>query len=176
MRVTISGPIGSGKTTVGKILADRMGLGFFSGGQIFRESARQARMSLEQYGKLAENNPDIDRRQDDLQIEVLRNNDNMVFESRLAGWLAGTNDIRAVKVYLDAPRDVRIRRVSGREGSDFQKEMEEMKRREDSEVARYRKYYGIDFRDWQGYDLRIDTSNMTADEVSNRIMEFCNVH
>ncbi len=172
MRITISGPIGSGKTTVGKLLSSYLGIKFLSGGQIFRESARKMGLSLEDFGRLAESDPTLDKRQDKLQLDLLRKNEDVVFESRLAGWLAGTNGLKAIKIFIDAPLEVRAERVCRRESIRDDSGIEKMKARDESDRFRYSKYYGVDYSTWPGYDLRVDTSILTAEEVAKKILEF----
>ncbi|MCL4328804.1 MAG: cytidylate kinase family protein [Candidatus Thermoplasmatota archaeon] len=172
MRITISGPIGSGKSTVGKLVAEKLKFTFFSGGEIFRMSARKAGLSLEEFGRRAETDPSIDREQDRIQVEIISQHSDIVFESRLAGWLASENKIDAVKIYLDASLEERVRRVSSREGGKYEGEAGAINRREESELKRYNSYYGVNFKEWGGYDLKIDTTEMSPVEASNRIVSF----
>ena len=51
MRITISGPPGSGKTTVCKLIAERLDLKVVISGNIFRQMARESRMSLADFGR-----------------------------------------------------------------------------------------------------------------------------
>ena len=54
MNITISGLPGSGKTTVAEILQGQLGMRYVSTGQIFREKAKTANMSLSNFGMFRE--------------------------------------------------------------------------------------------------------------------------
>ncbi|MEE3477591.1 MAG: AAA family ATPase, partial [Methanomethylophilus sp.] len=60
MRITISGPPGSGKTTVCGKLSEALGLKAVVFGQVFRQLAAEKGLTLVELGKLAEQDPQID--------------------------------------------------------------------------------------------------------------------
>jgi len=76
-----------------------------------------------------------------------------------------------VKVLIDAPLAVRAERIAGREGKSVKEATKEVKERERSERARYSKVYGIDVRDTSTFDLVVDSSDKTPDEVARLIEE-----
>jgi cytidylate kinase len=41
-----------------------------------------------------------------------------------------------------------------------------------SDDLRYKKYYGLDYKDKTHYDLLIDTSKLNAEEVANAIIKY----
>ena len=169
MRVTISGPIGSGKSTVGKQLASRLSYKFISGGVFFRSLAKDHGMSIEEFNRYAESRPEIDEKQDKMILEFLRDNDNIVLESRLAGWLCIRHNLEAFKIFLNASFNTRVQRVSYRDHDNETGEM--VKLREESEYLRYKKFYGIDYSLTGIYDLVIDTDTLSVEEVVNKIYE-----
>ena len=171
MRITISGPPGSGKTTVAGILAQKLGFKLVSGGYIFREMAKEHSMDIVEFSKYAENNWDVDREIDRRLVEIAKENNNVIIDSRLSGWLAYLNRIPAFKVYLKASLPVRIERIGKREGGELEKIREETIYREKSEKLRYRKIYNINFEDLSIYDLIVDSDNLTPEEIAKIIME-----
>jgi cytidylate kinase len=72
MRIAISGPPGSGKTTVSEIVSERMGYRLVLVGQIFREMASERGVDLETFGRFAEEDETIDRELDARMVAVAR--------------------------------------------------------------------------------------------------------
>ncbi len=171
MRVTISGPIGSGKSSVGKKLASLLGYEFYSGGTFFRQLASQHGMTLEDFNTYAEKHKEIDLQQDDLILDFMQSHDNVVVESRLVGWLCFSNNVESFRIFLDAPFTVRALRVSGRENIDHEIVRRRVHEREASELKRYRDFYDLDYREGRFYDLVINTEKLSVDQVVKRIYE-----
>jgi cytidylate kinase/H/ACA ribonucleoprotein complex subunit 4 len=168
-RITISGPPGSGKSTVGSMLAKRMNVYYISAGDIFRKVAKENHLSLEDLGALAEKDWDIDRYLDNQMLEKLRTHESGVFEGRLTGYLSYMNDIPSIRIYLSCSPDIRIRRIMKRENKDRKTVEREVMERERSERKRYKQIYGFDIQDLSIYHYVIDSSRMTPEEVVNRI-------
>ncbi|WP_247001534.1 (d)CMP kinase [Halosolutus gelatinilyticus] len=168
MLLTVSGPPGSGKSTTAELLADAFDLDHVSGGDIFRELADERGYTPLEFNKLAEENDQIDRDLDRRLHEIAVEEDGLVLESRLAGWLAGEHaDFR---FWLDAPADVRGERIAEREDKDPVRATEETKAREASEAQRYAEYYGIDIRDLTIYDLSVNTARWEPDAVLDMLV------
>ena len=167
--ITISGTPGSGKSTIGKILKKRLNLNYVYSGQIFRETAKKYKMTLEEFGRFCENNEKIDRELDKEQLDLLKKG-NVILEGRLAGWIAYNNNIKSLKIILNADLKIRISRIIEREAGDYNKRLKEILSREKSEQKRYKKYYNIDIKDTSIYDLIIDTSNKSPKEIADIIV------
>ncbi|WP_247729266.1 (d)CMP kinase [Halovivax limisalsi] len=168
MLLTVSGPPGSGKSTTAALLAEHFGLDHVSGGDIFRELADERGYTPLEFNKLAEENDEIDRDLDRRLREVAIERDDLVLESRLAGWLAGEHaDFR---FWLDAPAHVRGERIAEREAKDPTDATEETRAREASEAQRYREYYGIDIEDLKLYDLSVNTARWEPDAVLDMLV------
>jgi cytidylate kinase len=172
--ITISGLPGTGKTTVAKLLEKRLGLRYVYSGEIFREMAKKYKMSLEEFGKYCETHQAIDKKLDRYQLGILRKG-NVIVEGRISGWLAYQNHIPAVKVLLDADINVRADRIVKREQGDVEKRKKEILDREKSEATRYKKYYGIDVRNTSIYDVIVDASEKTPEEILEIIIEHLEV-
>jgi cytidylate kinase len=160
--ITVSGPPGSGVTTLCEGLAEAMDCGFISGGEVFRELADERDMSLSQFIAKASENEDIDRAVDRRLRTIAEKwgaaNKAFVLESRLAGWLAGNRaDLR---FWLDAPEEIRVDRTADREEIGA-----EMRVRDVIDVKRYESYYGIDLSDRSIYDLCINTARWTPENT-----------
>lgn len=160
MIIAIGGPIGVGKSTVARGLAERLGIPCISAGGVFRELAVRRGISVVELNRLAEGDPSIDRDLDRLQAELSRSGP-CVVESRLAGWMVEAD----FKVWLDAPLEVRAARVAGREGKDAEGAREELLVRERSEWSRYKALYGIDITDRAPFHLVVDTSRWNPEVI-----------
>lgn len=167
MIITLSGPPGSGTTTVGKKLARKLKIQYLAVGEIFRRMAKEKKMTLEEFSKLAETNPDFDKEIDLRQTREASKKD-IVLDSRLSGWLIKSANL---KVFLKAPLETRIARVAKRDKISEDESFIEVKMREESEKKRYREYYDINIDDLRIYDLVIDTLKWNADEVASIILK-----
>src|SRR3546814_8567560 len=97
---TISGLPGSGTTTVSRLVADALGLERVPGGEVFRQLAAEADMSLAEFGAYAAAHPEIDIELDRRLTERARLG-GCIIESRLAGWLVTRASLRAVRGWVD---------------------------------------------------------------------------
>ena len=143
-----------------------------SSGEFFRQMAKERDMTLEEFGELAENNIEIDKKVDDRMISTAE--PGMVLEARLTGHLMKRSEKEAFKVWIEASLDTRVRRIIEREGyTEDEKEdlKERVKKREASESKRYKKYYDIDINDTSFYDLVISSEENNPEEIVEEIME-----
>ncbi len=171
MRIAISGPPGSGKTTICMLVANRLDYDFVLVGQLFRQMAEERKLDLGTFGRLAEEDETIDKDLDERMVALARANENIVLEGRLAGPMLKGRKVPVFAVYVDAAEDIRIQRVAQREGREVEAVLKEMRTRERSEKKRYKAYYGIDPTDKAFYDLWVDSSNTRADRIADMIVE-----
>jgi cytidylate kinase len=168
MLITVSGPAGTGKTTTARTISESLGYDYVSGGDIFRSMADEQDMTLLEFNQFAEGNEQIDRDLDRQLRETARSRDDLVLESRLAGWMAGEHaDFR---LWLDAPLSVRAKRIAEREEISVEQAREETQARAESESLRYQEYYGIDIDDRSIYDLSVNTSRLDPTGVAKVIL------
>ena len=156
MLITVSGPAGSGKSTLARSLADALDYEHVSGGDIFRSLAEERGMTPLELNKAAEKDAQIDRDLDRRLRDIAAERDNVVLESRLAGWMAG--EYADMKLWLTAPLSARADRIAQRENKPFEQARTETEERSESEAQRYAAYYDIDYDDLSIYDLAINTA------------------
>ncbi len=173
MIITISGKPGSGKSTVAKRLAKRLGYRHYSVGDFMREIAKEKKISLLELSKIAEQGIETDRKLDDMQIK-LGGQDNFVLDSRL-GWHFLPSSL---KIFLEvdektaAKRIYRDMRKEEKENMTIEDTKNSLRKRIESERERYRKYYSLDPYDKRHYDLAIDTSNISPEKIIAKILNF----
>ncbi|HOT07497.1 MAG: cytidylate kinase [Methanosaeta sp. PtaB.Bin039] len=152
MIITISGPPGSGTSTLARALAAELGLRYVNSGEIFRRMATEKGITLKELGRLAEKGPEVDYLIDDAQRELAREGGG-IFEGRLSGHVLEAD----LKIMLKTDLRVRAERIARRENKLFEDSLAESRSREECEARRYKKYYNIDMDDCTVYDLVIDT-------------------
>jgi len=170
MRIAISGPPGSGKTTVCTLVAKTMDCESLLVGQIFRQMALERKVSLDTFGRLAEEDETIDRDLDKRMVTIAGSKKDIVLEGRLTGALLKARNISVFSVYVDASEEIRAKRIAGREQKPVDLVTKEMRKRERSERKRYLAYYGIDMSNRSIYDLWIDSGNKTAEEIASIVV------
>jgi predicted cytidylate kinase len=168
--ITISGLPGTGTTTIAKLLEKKIKIPYVYTGDIFRSLAQKHEMSLVEFGFYAEKHPEIDNELDEQQLTLLQKG-NVILEGRLAGWIAHKNQIPATKIMLIAETAIRAKRIVQREGGDVKNQADQIQIREQSEKKRYKKYYDIDSNNLSIYDIVIDTSTLTPDEIVQKILD-----
>jgi len=170
MRLTISGPPGSGKTTACELLSGALDKKAVVFGTLFRELASERGLTLAELGEIAERDGSIDEMIDSRIVNIARENDNIILESRLAAHMTERNGIPAFRIYLDASPEVRAKRIGKRDGETEEEAVRATAERQASEERRYRMYYGIDINDKSVYDLVINTDSIGPDEVLRTIL------
>ena len=164
-KITIFGLAGTGTTSAGKLLAEKLGYKFVSSGNMFREMAKENGIALNEFEEMTNNDPKFDSELDKKIKEFGEKDDNFVVESRLAWYFIPDS----IKVKLICDFDERIRRVAARDKIPFEEAREHNKFRDKKIAERYAKYYGImDFND-DKFDLVIDTTNTPIPEVVSKI-------
>jgi cytidylate kinase len=168
--VAVAGLPGTGTTTLCRLLSARLDLPHVYAGQFFRQMAKERSMDLVQFGEYAEHHPEIDQQLDARMIEVARKR-GVILEGRMVAWQLHQADAGGLRVLLEAPEDVRARRVANREGiTDVDKVLVENRHREASEAKRYREFYGFDPNDPRHYDLVISSHDKTPEEIASLVI------
>ncbi|MCI0479169.1 cytidylate kinase family protein [Candidatus Uhrbacteria bacterium] len=178
MIITLSGAPGSGKTSVAKLLAQRLGVPFHSVGGLRGEMALERGVTVDELNRIGEDDRSTDELVDELQRRLGETEDDFVIEGRLSWHFIP----RSFKVYLDCDPKEAARRVfasrrleEGRDDEPPYATVEDAERaiaaRVASDVLRYRRHYGIDYRDTSHYDLVVDTTESPGPEaVADRIL------
>jgi len=178
MIITISGKAGSGKSTVAKLLSEKLKLRRYSIGDLMRAMASDRGTGLLELNKLAEKDKSIDFELDERLKELGRAKNNFVVDGRLTAFFIPTAQVR---VFLDTDDKVRAERImKDKREQEKSKSVNEMikkiRDREESEKKRYRQYYGVNYLDKKLYNLFVDTTELNPDEVVEKIIKFVKNH
>ncbi len=173
MIISISGTMGSGKSTLAKRLAKKLNFDYFYMGQIFRDLAKKRNMNLRKYLEFGETDPNIDKEVDDYQKKLSKTNDNFVIDGRVSFYIIPNS----IKLYIYSNIEVGAERIFSdlknnplRNEGNFKSAEEvekEIKKRLKTDKKRYKKYYNIDVFNPNNFDLAIDTSDLSREEVFN---------
>ncbi|MEM4267345.1 MAG: cytidylate kinase family protein [Candidatus Woesearchaeota archaeon] len=175
MIIVLSGKPGSGKSTVGRLLAKKLGYKFYSMGDFRGKLALERGLTVDQLNAIGEKEFWTDKLADDYQKRLGESENNFVMDS----WLGFYFIPRGVKIFLDVNPDVAAKRVfmDQREDEEKQKSVEDVKEMLSKRVIqtqkRYYKYYGIkNIYDKKHYDAVIDTTKLSPEQVIEKILSF----
>ncbi len=185
MIITLSGTPGSGKSTIAKILAQKLNCERVYAGGIFRQWAKEKNMTVEEFNIYVKSHPEIDQKLDTsvaaLAREMTFKGKDVIAEGRpLYHFLP-----ESIKIFITVDSKEGARRILKDLNNKATKEarnqqeassLEEMEKlnieRENQEDKRYKKVYHINFRDPSNFDLIIDTTKITAEQVAEKILKF----
>ncbi len=174
MIITVSGNPGSGKSSVSRLLAKKLGFRHYSVGDLMRTLAKRRGISLLDISRKAEKDRSIDIELDKMQTDLGKKQDNFIIDSRLGFHFIS----HSVKVFLEVRDEVAAERIfkdlkrDERENTSLEKTLENIKRRKKSERLRYRRYYSLDCYNKKQYDLILDTTHLSIEQVVEKILEF----
>ena len=166
--ITVGGPHGTGKSTYALALAEALKLRYVCAGELFRELAKEKKMSLEDFSAFAAKDPTIDRIIDERTKTEARQG-GVVVDAQLAAWMV--KDLATLKLLLTAPDNVRFKRIADRDRTTLAVARKETLTRESIQRHRYNEYYGINTDDLTIYDLKIDTSLYPREKTKHVIID-----
>lgn len=185
MIITISGTPGSGKSTIAKILQQKLSAERIYVGGIRRELARKKGLTLVELNEYAKTHPETDVDVDKEAAAEARKLDKqgktVIVEGRTQYYFLP----ESIKIFIKVDEEEGTKRI----WKDLQNEQtrternegditssEQMKKRirqratEDNK--RYLKYYGINPADESQYDFILDTTKITAEEGAQKILTY----
>lgn len=164
MIIAISGMSGSGKNTVGEIVAKKLGMRTIE--YTFKDYAKEMGIDLMEFQKMARKDEKIDKEFDKRQVTAA-NKGNCVITTWLGPWMVKKANLR---IWLDANEETRARRISGRETMTKAQALAHLRKRDKDNVDRYRKLYGIDIRSREIFDIIINTEKFSPEEIADAIV------
>jgi predicted cytidylate kinase len=174
MIITISGKPGSGKSTVAKIIAAKLGLNKYSIGDLRGKMALDRGITIDELNEVGEKEDFTDKKADEYQEKLGKDEDNFVIDGRLSYYFIP----HSIKIFLDVDDYVGAQRIFSikREDEEQEDSIEELKnrlsKRVESDHKRYQKYYSIDFEDKVNFDIIIDTTDISTEKTADKILSF----
>lgn len=172
--ISIAGELASGKGAVSNILMERLNYGIYRNGEYARKLAKEMNMDITSFNEYLKKHPEIDRKIEKSATEYASKNDNFIIDARL-GWYAVPESF---KVYLTVDIDEAAKRAfnddkrkSTENFATIEEQKEDLIKRYNLENERYFKLYNVHKEDLNNYDLVLDTTNSTPEEIAQKIQE-----
>ncbi|MEK7495149.1 MAG: cytidylate kinase family protein [Patescibacteria group bacterium] len=167
-KITISGKICTGKTTLLKSLQKKLHWPIFMTGKLFREYVKKNQLNLDQ---VEEQNDEVTKKIDYQVRDRIYSPGNLIID----GWMSGimANDLpNVLKVLLICKDDIRYQRFASREKIDINEAKKRVEERQSNWLNKLEKIYNRnDFIEPKNYDLIIDTSDISSQEVLKKVFE-----
>ncbi len=174
MLITMWWKAWSGKGTVSKLLAKELWYEIVSIWDMKRKLAAEMWINIIEFNKMwddPEKSAEFDLKYEEYQ-QNLKLTDNIILDSRL--WFYAQP--KAFKILLDVDEEVAGERIFNAERetdkhANKKHAVDEAKERNSSDEARYMKLYNVDLWNPNNYNLVIDTSERTPEEVLQIILD-----
>lgn len=175
MHITITGNLGSGKSTISKIIQEKYGFEIYSTGTIQRNLAKELGKSTLEMNQLMCNDPQYDNMIDDATTRTARENihKDIIFDSRLA-W----NFVeKSFKVFVSVAIDEAAKRVFNDSRGDVEKytsledTKNQLKARAQTENIRFKDMYDLEYFNFSNYNLIVDSSYNSSEEIAKIVMD-----
>lgn len=174
--ITVSGELGSGKSTVARLLSEKLGVPLTSTGAMQREIAARRGMSTLELNRQAEQEQSLDHQIDAVTREIGVRNTPCIVDSRMAWKFIPS----ALKVFLTvdevvaAQRVMSGARVAESHTEDLRSAIEANRARRQSEIRRFTQLYNVVPTDWDHFDLVVNSTALSPEEVCSAILQFNN--
>lgn len=174
MHITLTGNLGSGKSTICKILQEKYGFEIYSTGKVQRKLAEEMNLTVLEMNQLMCSDSKYDSMIDDATMRLSRDNQdkNIVFDSRLAWHFVE----QSFKVFLMVSLDVAANRVmnDSRGAVESYKSVEDAREqlamRAANENARYKDLYDVEYFNFGNYNLVLDSTYSTPEIIAEVLM------
>jgi cytidylate kinase len=163
MIIAISGLSGSGKNTLGELLARELGYTIVC--PTFKDLAKKEGIPLMEFQKKAEKDPEIDKKFDALLKEQAV--EDCVVTTWLGPWIVDAD----FRIKVHASPETRAERIAKRDGMSFEDALKHVRERDESNRKRYKKIYGIDIYDESIFDAVLDSGKNNPQQLLKKSLE-----
>ncbi len=177
MIITLTGLPGAGKSTIAKLLSERLNMPWYSMGDLRGKLAAERGMTIDEFNQLGEKEAFTDHDIDAYQTKLGKEQDDLIIDGRLSWHFIP----HSFKIFLDVNEDEAARRIfeASKQGLRTDEKpyvsAEEVKQRVRDRLAsdqkRYQQYYNLDYLDRHNYDLVLDTTTMTPESIIQAILD-----
>ena len=175
MHISIAGRLGSGKSTICNILNAKYGYQIYSTGEIHREIAKQQNVSTLEMNKLMTKDTGHDFNIDDAvtKISIDKSGETIIFDSRMA-WKFAQNSFKVFVVVdplVAATRVMQSPRGQEEVYTGVEDARQKLIERSEVENERFKQLYHVDNFDYRNYNLVIDSTYASPQEMANMVYE-----
>lgn len=169
-KISLAGDLGSGKSTVSRILVETLGLTYYSTGTVVRAMASEHGMTVVEFNEYMEKHPELDKEIDDRLIALSDDPRALIIDSRMAFHFVRDT----FRIYFSTELETSAARILGDHRAEesfgtIEETAANIKRRKASERKRYSDFYGVDCKDLSKYSLVIDTTYATPSDVADAV-------
>ncbi|MFA6081648.1 MAG: cytidylate kinase family protein [Patescibacteria group bacterium] len=167
-KITISGKICTGKSTLLRSLQKELNWPVFMTGQLFREYVKKNKLNLEH---VEEQNEALTKKIDFKVRNMLKLPGNLIVDGWMSGIMAN-NFPNILKVLLVCDDNIRYQRFADREKISSNEAKLRVDERQNNWLSKLKKIYKRDdFMDPKNYDLVIDTSDLSLQDILKKVLQ-----
>ena len=172
-KITLTGDLGSGKSTVSRLLCEHTGFEYISTGKVQRQLAQALGLDTLEMNRRADTDPSIDEQIDGIFVALGHDPKGYVIDSRMAWFFLPDS----FKVFLKTDVHVAVQRIvndpdrNSEQYKTIEEAVQKILARKASENARFLAKYGADCSDLNNFDLVIDTAERSQAVVADLIFE-----
>lgn len=165
-KITLSGEVASGKSTVGRLLAEKLDYEFVSIGERTRRFAESQGLTIAEFQSQCLSNPQLDLQLDEEFSNECNGRENLIIDYRLGFYFVK----RAYHVYLRISKQTAIERLklAGRVNETHHT----LEHRNACFKKQFEHSYGVDYTDTSKYDLVVNVEDFdTPEEIAEFIQK-----
>ncbi|MCL2497660.1 MAG: cytidylate kinase family protein [Symbiobacteriaceae bacterium] len=176
IHITITGNLGSGKSTLCRLLHEQYGFTRYSTGDVQRQLAQKMGMTTLELNLFMQSDSKHDKLIDDevVRIATVGTKESIIFDSRMAWhfvphsfkvFLTVDIEVAATRIYTDDNRG-KVEHYNS-----IWQTGQHILQRAASERERFQNFYGEDYFDLSHYDLVIDTCQVSPQQLAEIILQ-----